>query len=172
MSDVPICPPPLVSPFIELLVCDMPQQKPQSSDVDVGIKIGDSETSIEFPAERMTVSCPVTKIGDRLYRVEGVAMSEAAGFRDVIEAEDLGCGKLRFLRVAQPSGWKTFDCLVPRGWLDAERGVAFLGELDKRGLHWERIVGGMLFICVPPGTDLDPTALVQAAVRSATEPRP
>jgi hypothetical protein len=141
----------------------MLQEDPPSSVVDVVFQLGDSETSIEFRDEGVTTNCPVAKVGDRLHRLEGVPIAESAAFKDVIEAEDLGDGKLRFVRVAQYSNWKTFDYLFPRGWLDGSRGVSLLRELDQKGLHWERMFGGMLFICVPPGSVVDPGALVDAA---------
>lgn len=144
----------------------MSQEEPPHSDVHVEIRIGDSETAIEFPTERVTVSCPVTQVGDRLYRyrLDGVPMSESAAFQDVIEADNLRERRLRFLRVAQPGRWKTFDFLFPRGWLDGERGVSLLRELDQKGLYWERVLGGILFVCVPPESTTDPGALVDATV--------
>jgi hypothetical protein len=29
--------------------------------------------------------------------------------------------------------------------------------------HWERVFGGLLFVCIPSGLDLDPSAWVETA---------
>jgi hypothetical protein len=147
----------------------MSQEHPPSSSVDVELKVGDDEAAIEFPAEGLTTSCPVTRLGNGLYRLDGVAIgSESAAFKDVIEADEVGSGKLRFRRVAQPGGWRVYDHVLPRGWLDSDRGKGYLAELDAKGVHWERVFGGVLFICVPPGLAFDPTPSIQAAIRPAT----
>jgi hypothetical protein len=36
--------------------------------------------------------------------------------------------------------------------------------LEDRGVHWEQVFGGLLFICVPPDLDLDPTPWVKRMV--------
>src|SRR5262249_8184444 len=48
--------------------------------------------------------------------------------------------------------------LLPPGRIDSERGQAVLRELEVRGVYREQVFGGLLFICVPPDLDLDPTA--------------
>lgn len=142
----------------------MSQEQPPTSEVELTIRVGDgSETAIEFPAEAVTASCPVTKLGERLFRLEGVPLfTESAGYQDVIEADEVAEGRIRFLRVAERSGWRTYDFIVPAHWIDSEWGRALLHELDARGGHWERVFGGLLFVCVPPGSDLDPTPWVLA----------
>jgi hypothetical protein len=147
----------------------MSQEPPPTPDVAVEVKLGGDEAAIEFPAEGLTTRCPVTRVGSRLYRLDGVPIgAESASYNDVIEAEDLGGGKLRFLRVAQASGWRVHDYVLPRAWLDGEIGKAYLAELDAKGVHWERVFSGMLFICVPPELRFDPSESIQAAVRPAT----
>jgi hypothetical protein len=147
----------------------MSQEQPPTSDVPVEVKVGDDEAAIEFPAEGLTTSCPVMRVGSGLYRLDGVPIgAESASYNDVIEAEDLGGGKLRFRRVAQASGWRVYDYVLPRGWLDSESGKQYLSDLEAKGAHWERVFGGMLFICVPPELAFDPAASIQAAVRPAT----
>ncbi|HYE18593.1 MAG TPA: DUF4265 domain-containing protein [Tepidisphaeraceae bacterium] len=147
----------------------MSQEQPPISDVAVEVQVGDGEAAIEFPAEGLTTSCPVTPVGSGLYRLDGVPIgAESASYNDVIEAEALGRGKLRFRRVAQASGWRVYDYVLPRGWLDSGSGKQYLADLDARGARWERVFGGMLFVCVPPELAFDPTASIQAAVRPAT----
>ena len=123
----------------------------------VTVQFGADEPLVEFPAEGVTVSVPLTPVGDRLYRLDGVPVfAESAGFGDVIEAEPGDGGRLRFVRVAEPGGWRTFDYMLLAYRLDGAWAQSLLAELSARGGHWERVFGGLLFVCLPPGLDLDP----------------
>jgi hypothetical protein len=132
-----------------------------ADDVAVIVRFGPDEPLVEFPAEGVTVSVPLTPVADRLYRLDGVPVfAESAAFGDVIEAEPADSGALRFVRVAEPGGWRTFDYMLPAYRLDGEWAQSLLAELTARGGHWERLFGGWLFVCVPPGLDLDPAPWV------------
>jgi hypothetical protein len=120
------------------------------------------EPLVEFPAENVTVSVPLTPVGDGLYRIDGVPVGiEAAAFGDVIEAVPGDNGVLVFVCVADPGGWRTFDYLLPPGWLDSGRGRSAIREVESRGMYWEVVSGGLLFVCVPPELDLDPSLWVR-----------
>ena len=128
-----------------------------ADDVALTVRFGTGEPLVEFPTEGVTVSVPLTAVGDGLYRLDGVpVLAESASFGDVIEADLLADGRLRFVRVAEPGGWRTFDYILPAYRIDSEWGQLLLAELTARGGHWERVLGGLLFVCVPPGLDLDP----------------
>jgi hypothetical protein len=132
-----------------------------SDDVAMTVQFGADEAFVEFPSERVTVSVPLTRVGERLYRLDGVPVfAESAAFGDIIEAETAEGGRLRFVRVAERGGWRTFDYIFPAHKLDGDRAQALLAELTARGGHWERVFGGLLFVCVPPGLELDPSAWV------------
>lgn len=147
----------------------MSQDQPPSSDTTIKVEVGDDEAAIEFPAEGLTTSCPVTKVGNGLYRLDGVPIgSESATYKDVIVADEVGTAGLRFHRVAQASGWRVYEYVLPSGWLDSEPGTGYLAELTAKGIHWERVFGGMLFICIPPGLAFDPTHSIDAAIGPAT----
>src|SRR4051812_28890021 len=102
---------------------------------------GKGEAVMEFPEENLSVSVPVAGVGENLYRLEGVPiLVEGAGFRDVVEVEPAGDGKLRFRRVVARSGWRTFDFIVPPWKIDGECGQALLRRLEELGGHWERVL--------------------------------
>jgi hypothetical protein len=133
-----------------------------ADDVAVTVRFGDEGSLVEFPSEAVTVSVPLTLIGDRLYRLDGVPVfAESASFGDVIEADQGQCGKLRFVRVAERGGWRTYGFVLPAQKIDSEWGQSLLAELMARGGHWERLFGGLLFVCIPPGLDLDPSPWVE-----------
>jgi hypothetical protein len=135
-----------------------------ADDIAMTVRFGAEEPLVKFPAERITVSVPLTPVGDRLYRLDGVPLcAESAAFGDVIEAEPGEGGRLRFVRVAEPSGWQTYDFILPRHKIESEWGQSLLRELEERGGHWEVMLGGLLFVCIPPDLDLDPRAWVALA---------
>lgn len=132
-----------------------------ADDVRVTVQFGDDEQLVEFATEGVSVSVPLEPVGDRLYRLDGVPVFvESAGFGDIIEAEPGEGGRLRFVRVAKPGGWRTFDYILPLAKIDSEWLQSLLAELTARGGHWERVFGGLLFVCIPPGLDLDPSPWV------------
>ena len=135
-----------------------------SSEVSSTVTFGENDGVVMiFPEEDVAVSIPVTHVGGSLYRLEGIPLLvEGAGFRDVVEAEPIGDGKLRVRRVVESSGWRTFDFIVPPWKLDGDWGQALFRRLEELGGHWERVLGGLLFVCIPPGVDLDPTEWVEA----------
>jgi len=125
--------------------------------------IEDGYTFVAFLAEDTTVTLPLTPVGEHLYRINGVpCMVEGAAFGDVIEAEPMKEGGLRFIRVAEPGGWRTFDYILSRGKINGAWGQSLLREFEARGGHWEVLFGGCLFVCVPPSVDIDPTPWVES----------
>jgi hypothetical protein len=119
---------------------------------------GDDGIIVEFPEESISLQVPITCVGENLYRLDAVPfLVEGAGFRDVVEAERVHGGKLRVRRVVERSGWHTFDFILPPWKIDGELCQELLRRLEGLGGHWERLFGGLLFVCIPPGLDLDPT---------------
>lgn len=133
-----------------------------ADDIALTVRIGSDEPLVEFPSEGVTVSVPLTRVGDHLYRLAGVPfLVESAAFGDMIEVGPCEGGRLRFVRVFEPGGWRTFNYMLPAYKLDGEWAQSLLAELTARGGHWERVLGGLLFVCVPPGSDLDPSPWVE-----------
>ncbi|QEH32384.1 hypothetical protein OJF2_08540 [Aquisphaera giovannonii] len=131
-------------------------------DVAIDVQTSDSPL-VDFPGEGVAMPVAVEKVGDRLYRLIGVpVLAESASFGDVIEAEPVEGGGLRFVRVAEPGGWRTFLYALPAYKLDGAWAWALLEELTARGGHWEQVLFGLLFLCLPPGLDLDPTPWVES----------
>ena len=135
-----------------------------ATDRAMTVLLGSGRQFVEFPDERLTLTVPFTQVGDRLYRLDGVPIAtEAASFDDIIEAEQCNNERIRFVRVAEPGGWRTFDFILPPYKIESEWGQSLLRELEARGGHWEQVLGGLSFVCVPPGLDLDPTPWVESA---------
>ena len=135
-----------------------------SDKVALTVTFGNEEPLVEFPAEGMTVSLPLSPVGENLYRVEGVpVMVEGAAIGDVIEAVQGEDGRLRFVRVAEAGGRRTFDYILTPGKINSAWVQLLLNALEDRGGHWECVFGGLLFVCLPPVFDIDPTPWVALA---------
>jgi hypothetical protein len=119
---------------------------------------GERETPIEFPAERTTTTAAVTLVGDGRYRLDTMPLFvEGATFGDVIEADLQSDGKLVFRRVVERSQWRVFGVALTKETIGSDRLAKVLAKAEELGAHWERVFGGLLFICVPPEIDWDPT---------------
>ncbi|GEM_PF-385928 len=152
------------SPAVERRACSAPAARrtlsypTMATDPHVETSF-DGETSIEFPAEGVTTSVTLTKVGPALYRLDSVPlMVESVKFRDIVEADDMDGKKLRFRRVVQESNWRVFDFLLSKEDRDSEKIDRVLRRVERIGGHWERVLGGYLLICLPPEVDWNPTA--------------
>jgi hypothetical protein len=126
----------------------------------------EGETLIEFPAENLTASAVVKRIDDGLYRIDTVPMMvKSANFRDLIQADYLTSGKLRFRRVVEASNWRVFDFLLLRDSLESEEIRRVLLRVERIGGHWERVFSACLLICLPPDVDWNPTTEVSQVAR-------
>lgn len=127
----------------------------------------DSETatSVEFPDEQITATLELAPIGPRLFRIESIPfMVEAACFGDVIEVDSITNCNLRFMRIAERGGWRTYDFLIPAESIESEHITAIQDRVLSLGGHWERVFGGILFLCLPPSSNYDPTEDMQSEV--------
>lgn len=91
-------------------------------------------------------------------------MIEAASFGDVIEADSISEGSLRFIRISEKSGWRTYDFLLSAEMAESKHITAIQDRVLSLGGHWERVFGGVLFLCLPPNSGYDPTDDMQPKV--------
>jgi len=123
---------------------------------------GENLISVEFPDEQVTATLELSPMGSQLYRIRSVPiMIEAASFGDIIEAVPGSDGSLRFVRVAERGGWRTYDFLLSTELMESKRITAVQEHVLSLGGHWEQVFGGVLLLCLPPTTDYDPTEDIQ-----------
>ena len=77
--------------------------------------------TIDFPAIGCSVgNVEVTPLGDNKYRLEeAVPLSECTTIYDVIKAKRIDDTTIQFVRVAEPSNWKTYSYGIPKEHADA-----------------------------------------------------
>lgn len=124
---------------------------------------GVNETPVEFTEEQVTVTLELTPAGPRLFRIESVPiMVEAASFGDVIEVDTGADGGLRFVRIAERGGWRTYDFMLPAEMIGSEHITTIQERVLSLGGHWEQVFGGILLLCLPPLTNYDPTGDIRS----------
>ena len=129
-----------------------------SDSIPISLEFGENLTSVEFPDEQVTVTLKLTPVGSRLYRICSIPMMiERVAFGDVIEADPRSDGSLRFVRAVEKGGWRTYYFLLPAELTESERITEVQNRVLSLGGYWERVLGGLLFLCLPPASDYDPT---------------
>jgi hypothetical protein len=110
-----------------------------------------------FASETLAVSAA----GESLLRLEVIPVFfEGAGYQDVIEVEPGSAkGACRFVRVVERSGWTTYSFCVSRGLADSPELAFRLEAFAAMGGYWERVMGGIVLIAIPPDLTYDPATL-------------
>ncbi|CAN5131200.1 hypothetical protein BH11PSE9_BH11PSE9_23900 [soil metagenome] len=134
-----------------------------------------SQLELKVIAGCMTSSgVRVTCVGPNLYRLDEEAAlflgaedeDEADSFPrfgDVMLVEPVSELCVRYVEVHQRGPYKQFCFEVTRNVAESEATAAFLASVSTAGGHWERHMGGLLFIAVPEGSELDPLSLFDNA---------
>ena len=118
----------------------------------IDVVVQGEETIIEFPAVDLASSVPVTYVGPNLLRLDGVPLVEDSGasFGDVVRVSPISKNRFRFEKVVEPGGWSTYFYMFSRERFESPEGQLLFGFLDAIEVHWERVFGGILLICIPP----------------------
>ena len=92
----------------------------------------------------------LTAIGSNFYRAEESSLLGEMSYKDVIQAESLGDGSLRFLKIVTPSGLKTSSWILSKDIIESDRFRAILDYVMELGGNWEQAFGGLLLVHLPP----------------------
>ena len=92
----------------------------------------------------------VTPVGSDLYRLEESSLFGELRYQDVIQTEPLSDGGLRFVRIAASSDLKTLSWILSEDAFEAPALKALLNKVMSLGGNWERTLGGVLTLHVPP----------------------
>jgi hypothetical protein len=114
----------------------------------------------------------VTPLGDNLYRLDlppfFVEMDLSVG--DIIEVETQANGALHFCRIVARSGWRQWSWILRKDTFESAPFLAFQQAIKAQNGVWERVLGGVFVVYLPPDADFDPdTALKQAIAQQELE---
>lgn len=126
------------------------------------------DVSIAYPNGVTDESALVTPLGGGRYRLELDPLScliadrprdlkDLPNYGDVISAEVIGPGALRFVEVVERAPLKRFQFLIPRDVAESRELQTVLSKIDTMDGHWERVMGGVLILCLPKDCNYDPS---------------
>jgi len=120
------------------------------------------EITIEFLDEGLTVNMSVLSLGNNRYQLnEGLPLIESTTIYDIVEVEPLPDGSLSFRKVVKESGWQTYSFTVSKMTTESDSLRAILNKVEQNNGQWEQILGGFLFIYLPPNSAYDPTSDIE-----------
>lgn len=105
---------------------------------------------------------PVEPLGGDRYRLWSKEPLSDLDFGNIVEGTMVGPDRLRVHRVVEQGGWRTVATGISRELQNSPALQALLDRWEQEGLHWERMMGGLLFIHIPPGRDFDPWPEIEA----------
>jgi len=101
----------------------------------------------------------LTPLGDRLYRLELSRLCAShPTMGDIIEADSLPDGALKFRRIIKSAGFQRLEFVVNREVAESERLGIFLDTVIGMGGQWERNFGGWLILFLPESASSDAVA--------------
>jgi len=125
---------------------------------------------LEFFDEGMSLPTLVTPLGTGMYRLEETEFMAELNHHDIIEAEDLGLERLRFIRIPERSELLPRGGIYSKDFLESAELQSLLDWLTGRGGYWQREMGGCLLLSIPKDAEPDFNARWSQVVDSQMGP--
>ena len=93
----------------------------------------------------------LTPVGFRTYRLESTQWQVEPSFfyHDLIEADQIGEARFRYVRLAQRSELEVQTMTPPHELIDTAEARSLLNWLSLQGGHWQRDWGNVLILSIP-----------------------
>ena len=115
------------------------------------------QCKIRVPSEGVTFGASCTEIGDSVFRLDSIPYCvESMHYKDCFRGEwnkEILC----VLEIVENTNWRTFSFIFSKGSWETPKLPEILRKIEVMGGVWERVFGGLLFICIPPGVPYDPS---------------
>ena len=116
--------------------------------------------------DKTAYEAQVTQLGPNIYKLDeelGLVLAAESEedaerfprFGDIIETKVIPDGSLLFVRVIERGPFRHHQTALSRQLADSASLARLLDEVIAAGGHWQRILGGVLFISLPEGSTLD-----------------
>jgi hypothetical protein len=125
------------------------------------------KVSIEYPDGITDNAAFVTRVAERLYRLEldpllfffsdDEELTDLPAYRDIIEAEEIGPTALKFVRVVERARFNRFEFLVSKEFAESAKMTAIASTIRQHNGYSERVMGGIFIVYLPEQADYDPT---------------
>jgi hypothetical protein len=136
---------------------------------------GEIDTLLVSSARRERENAAFPAPTANIYRIEE---TPAFGFadpdldlslRDIIETELKADGTHRFVRVVKRAELRHYSWILPQRFADSRQCSEYVAEVEAAGGIWERIMGGLLLVHIPPGSKFDAEAELNRFMRAAMD---
>ncbi len=112
---------------------------------------------ISFDSGVSFESSIITPMEPGVYRLEASPVfSKVASFGDIIKAEKDDAGRLHFQCTISKAELSTYRCFLSQQVVESEEFKVFCDNVMQVGGMWERALGGIVIVHVPPDSSFDP----------------
>lgn len=94
-------------------------------------------------------------------------MSDCTTIYDVIKAKQIDADTIRFVRVVERSNWRTYSYFLQEQHTDSADLDWVPAKIEENGAKWGQLLGGFLFIYVPPESEYNPDTDVEPVVNKS-----
>jgi hypothetical protein len=113
---------------------------------------------VDFPDEGFSITMDVVDLGDHRYILLGVPLdSETYSIGDTVVAEPREDGGLSVLDKAEKSEWRTSFYYLPRSLVEGQEIETIFAQVEDLGGYHHQVFEGLIFICLPPGVEYNPS---------------
>ena len=107
-------------------------------------------------ADGSTEQLSLTLLGSGSYRAEESSpVDDSINLGDVISAEPINEGGIRFFSVSQKSSYTTLRWTISKSAAESEGLPRFLKQVAEVGGLWEQVMGGLLILHIPQSSSFD-----------------
>ena len=115
------------------------------------------EIYLEFSEEGMCELIYLSHLDNNLYRVEDISSCVLGQLQygDIIKIEPQDQNNFTFKQVVKPSEWRSEVFVLSKEMIEKDEILSLLNQIENLGGKWERVMGGVLSVCLPPNCDFD-----------------
>lgn len=107
----------------------------------------------------------VTPLSSDTFRLEETPLSEEGlSFGDVIRVEKVETGQHKFVQVVSKAEYQSYRWLLSQRVVESLEFKAFCETIMRAGGMWERALGGLVIVHIPPGEDLEPEVEIEKII--------
>jgi hypothetical protein len=122
--------------------------------------------TLDVPEEGTFEELPLSELAESLVRVDGIPLLlQGVKYKDVLRVKRVEEGWFELVAVAEKSRWVSFNVVLSRADVEGPILKQFTSRLSGLGCQWDRVMGGLLLVAVPPELALDPNQVLAALER-------
>lgn len=92
----------------------------------------------------------LTPVGHELFLLEESSLLGHGFYHDTISTKTRDDGSLEFVEVVKPSGLSSSTWILSKSLVESETFSSVLADVMRAGGNWERALGGLVVLHLPP----------------------